>query len=290
MEELKELKARMQEQRPVDWESFPDIGLYMDQVVSYICQPQLITTTGMGNCWTSRHGKLLHQGRPASKGGRERLFPCTHLGYLTAICVYQAGALREGDNRLIARVPSVETHHKRSSMPTSAGSWTLRWSENRPEPARRGGGGRPAPPGPGSGPAQLCGIVWPQRVLDILAQHTPGDRRRSSRKKERAGKWSLPGEEGHIWPMMKEVSLSNYHYHRLCRRYERGHGGGTGVTVLPLCFTMEEKTLRGSSDRGPCPLRESLYPPPAGGKVSQHLCRERLPVHRCAGTHAAGWG
>ena len=36
MEELKELKARMQEQRPVDWEGFPDIGLYMDQVVSYL--------------------------------------------------------------------------------------------------------------------------------------------------------------------------------------------------------------------------------------------------------------
>lgn len=51
MEELKELKARMQEQRPVDWESFPDIGLYMDQVVSYL--PRQLIHYGEGELLTS---------------------------------------------------------------------------------------------------------------------------------------------------------------------------------------------------------------------------------------------
>lgn len=36
MDELNELKRRMKEERPVAWDSFPDLGLYMDQVLSYM--------------------------------------------------------------------------------------------------------------------------------------------------------------------------------------------------------------------------------------------------------------
>ena len=42
MEELEELKQRLEEERPMPWDAFPDIGLYMDQVISYISR-QLIT-------------------------------------------------------------------------------------------------------------------------------------------------------------------------------------------------------------------------------------------------------
>ena len=34
MEELEELKERMSQERPVDWDAFPDLGLYMGQVIS----------------------------------------------------------------------------------------------------------------------------------------------------------------------------------------------------------------------------------------------------------------
>lgn len=36
MEEIKRIKALLAEDRPGDWESLPDIDLYMDQVVSYL--------------------------------------------------------------------------------------------------------------------------------------------------------------------------------------------------------------------------------------------------------------
>ena len=36
MEELKELKERMEAQRPADWDSLPDLNLYMDQVIGYM--------------------------------------------------------------------------------------------------------------------------------------------------------------------------------------------------------------------------------------------------------------
>ena len=36
MEEIEELKRRLAEERPQAWDAFPDIGLYMDQIIS-IC-------------------------------------------------------------------------------------------------------------------------------------------------------------------------------------------------------------------------------------------------------------
>lgn len=36
MKQLEELKQRMETQRPSDWESLPDISLYMDQVIGYM--------------------------------------------------------------------------------------------------------------------------------------------------------------------------------------------------------------------------------------------------------------
>ena len=45
MEELEELKRRLEEERPMAWDSFPDIGLYMDQVISYVSR-QLISYDG----------------------------------------------------------------------------------------------------------------------------------------------------------------------------------------------------------------------------------------------------
>ena len=36
MEEIAELKRRLAEERPQAWDAFPDIGLYMDQIISYM--------------------------------------------------------------------------------------------------------------------------------------------------------------------------------------------------------------------------------------------------------------
>ena len=51
MEELEELKSRMGSQRPVEWDAFPDIGLYMDQIISYM--PRQLIHYGEGELLTS---------------------------------------------------------------------------------------------------------------------------------------------------------------------------------------------------------------------------------------------
>ena len=83
MEELEELKRRLEEERPMPWDAFPDIGLYMDQVISYVSR-QLIRfeegealTPAMVNNYI-KDGLL-----PRAEGKK---YGRAHLGHLTAIC------------------------------------------------------------------------------------------------------------------------------------------------------------------------------------------------------------
>lgn len=83
MDELIELKNRLAEERPQPWDAMPDIGLYMDQIISYMPR-QLIhygedegLTSAMVNNYI-KDGML-----PRADGKR---YSRTHLAYLTAIC------------------------------------------------------------------------------------------------------------------------------------------------------------------------------------------------------------
>ena len=81
-QQLSELERQLLEDRPVDWESLPDIPLYMDQVVSYLGR-QLIGF-GRGDTLTSAMvNNYIKDGLvPRAQGkkyGRE------HLVYLTVV-------------------------------------------------------------------------------------------------------------------------------------------------------------------------------------------------------------
>ena len=83
MEELEELKRRLEEERPMPWDAFPDIGLYMDQVISYMSR-QLITY-GQGEALTpAMVNNYIKDGLLPRAEGKK--YNKTHLGYLTAIC------------------------------------------------------------------------------------------------------------------------------------------------------------------------------------------------------------
>ena len=83
MEEFKELRQRLSEQRPVEWESFPDIGLYMDQIISYM--PRQLVGFGDGERLTpAMVNNYIKDGLLPRAEGKK--YSKTHLGYLTAIC------------------------------------------------------------------------------------------------------------------------------------------------------------------------------------------------------------
>ena len=62
MNELMDLKERMEHERPAQWHELPDIALYMDQIIAYMPR-QLMVPRAAGK----RYGPI-------------------HLGYLTAVC------------------------------------------------------------------------------------------------------------------------------------------------------------------------------------------------------------
>lgn len=84
MEEMKDLKQRLQEQRPTPWENLPDIPLYMDQVLSLMSRQTIhfdeedTLTAAMVNNYI-KDGVV-----PRADGKRYR---AEHLAYLTMICV-----------------------------------------------------------------------------------------------------------------------------------------------------------------------------------------------------------
>ncbi len=111
MEELEELKRRMEQDRPADWDSLPDLSLYMDQIISYMPR-QLIHFNESGQLTSAMVNNYIKDGLvPRSTGKR---YSREHLGYLTAVSalkkilsvrdvgiLLKAGVERESDSRTL---------------------------------------------------------------------------------------------------------------------------------------------------------------------------------------------
>ncbi|OUQ75381.1 DUF1836 domain-containing protein [Flavonifractor sp. An100] len=83
MEELEDLKSRMEQERPVPWEELPDLALYMDQIIAYM--PRQLIRFDDGEALTSAMvNNYIKDGLvPRAEGKR---YGPVHLGYLTAVC------------------------------------------------------------------------------------------------------------------------------------------------------------------------------------------------------------
>ena len=84
MDEMLDLKQRLQEQRPASWENLPDISLYMDQVLA-LMNRQTIHFSDEDNLTAAMINNYIKDGvAPRAEGKR---YNKTHLAYLTMICV-----------------------------------------------------------------------------------------------------------------------------------------------------------------------------------------------------------
>ena len=82
MEELTELKKRLAQARPDDWEHLPDIPLYMDQVVGYLSR-QLISFQEGDGLTSAMINNYIKDGLLSRANGKK--YDREHLAYLTAI-------------------------------------------------------------------------------------------------------------------------------------------------------------------------------------------------------------
>lgn len=83
MDELLDLKRRMEQERPANWEQLPDIALYMDQIISFM--PRQLIHFDEGEALTSAMvNNYIKDGLvPRAEGKR---YGPIHLSYLTAVC------------------------------------------------------------------------------------------------------------------------------------------------------------------------------------------------------------
>ncbi len=87
MEEIRELKERLGSERPADWDSLPDLNLYMDQVVGYMAR-QLIGCSAEDKLTSAMVNNYIKDGHlPRAEGKR---YSKTHLAYLTQMCALKA--------------------------------------------------------------------------------------------------------------------------------------------------------------------------------------------------------
>ena len=84
MDELKDLKQRLQEERPAEWEALPDLALYMDQLISYMPRQLIRFDEGEGALTSAMVNNYSKDGLlPRADGKR---YSQEHLASLTVIC------------------------------------------------------------------------------------------------------------------------------------------------------------------------------------------------------------
>lgn len=119
MDELQNLKSRMEQERPSPWEDLPDIALYMDQLISYMPR-QLIRFDGGPVLTSAMVNNYIKDGLvPRAEGKR---YGPIHLGYLTAVValkqvlsVRDIGALM-GAGRALEKSPPEQYAYFRDAL------------------------------------------------------------------------------------------------------------------------------------------------------------------------------
>ena len=83
MEELLDLRERMEHERPAPWEELPDLALYMDQIIAYMPR-QLIHFNQQEDLTSAMVNNYIKDGLVPRADGKR--YGPVHLGYLTAVC------------------------------------------------------------------------------------------------------------------------------------------------------------------------------------------------------------
>ena len=83
MNELMDLKERLEHERPAQWHELPDIALYMDQIISYMPR-QLIHFDEREALTSAMVNNYIKDGLVPRAAGKR--YGPIHLGYLTAVC------------------------------------------------------------------------------------------------------------------------------------------------------------------------------------------------------------
>ena len=83
MDQLEQIRQRLETERPVDWDEMPDIALYMDQVISYMPR-QILRFDQSEQITSAMVNNYIKDGVVPRADGKR--YGREHIGFLTAVC------------------------------------------------------------------------------------------------------------------------------------------------------------------------------------------------------------
>ena len=167
MNELMDLKERMEHERPAQWHELPDIALYMDQIIAYMPR-QLIRFDD-----------------------REALTSAMVNNYIKDGLVPRAAGKRYGPIHLGCGRGRRATNPRRSSISTSAAHWTGP-STTPPPPSTGRPAGRTWPAWRWTWPCAATPTSWPAPAFWIVSSLRRRSMPRRRKKKSREYRRPLP--------------------------------------------------------------------------------------------------
>ena len=187
MNELMDLKERMEHERPAQWHELPDIALYMDQIIAYMPR-QLIRFDDREALTSAMVNNYIKDGLVPRAAGKR--YGPIHLGYLTAVCALKK-VLSVRDIGILLRAGRRATNLRRSSISTSAARWTGP-STTPPPPSTGRPAGRTWPAWRWTWPCAATPTSWPAPAFWIFSSLRRRSMPRRRKKKSRENRRPLP--------------------------------------------------------------------------------------------------
>lgn len=187
MNELMDLKERMEHEHPAQWHELPDIALYMDQIIAYMPR-QLIRFDDREALTSAMVNNYIKDGLVPRAAGKR--YGPIHLGYLTAVCALKK-VLSVRDIGILLRAGEARNKSPESSISTSAARWTGP-STTPPPPSTGRPAGRTWPAWRWTWPCAATPTSWPAPAFWIFSSLRRRSMPRRRKKKSRENRRPLP--------------------------------------------------------------------------------------------------
>ena len=181
MDELLDLKQRLEQERPTPWAELPDLALYMDQIISYM--PRQLIHFDDGEVLTSAMVNNYIKDGLVPRADGKRYGPI-HLGYLTAVCALKR-VLSVRDMKVL-----VSAGEKREKPPEELYAYFLQALDRALNPCHPRPPPRTCPAWPWTWPCAAMPASWPVHASWISSS----PRARRPQKRQKSDLIAIPSE------------------------------------------------------------------------------------------------
>ena len=188
MNELMDLKERMEHERPAQWHELPDIALYMDQIIAYMPR-QLIRFDDREALTSAMVNNYIKDGLVPRAAGKR--YGPIHLGYLTAVCALKK-VLSVRDIGILLRAGEARNKSPEELYQYFCGALDRALNDTAAAPSTGRPAGRTWPAWRWTWPCAATPTSWPAPAFWIFSSLRRRSMPRRRKKKSRENRRPLP--------------------------------------------------------------------------------------------------